>query len=702
MARRTFTQAALGVALWMLGAALLLAVPHAARALEPPGEAPPLLEPAPAASASPAAPAAPATPPPAPPRTPREDQPPPRIGEAFDRDDALPRDARIVASYRLEAKLDAEAHRIHGKGTLIWRNASSRPTDELYFHLYLNAFKNNRSAFLRSPFGAGRSGRTARTWGYMDVSRLAVREMDGVDVWPPAGKRHGDDPDDETDVRVPLPRPVAPGETLHLDVEWTSQLPEIVERTGYSRDFHMVAQWFPKIARREADGTWAHFPFNAKGEFYADFGEYDVTLDVPEGVVVGATGALEEAQTSGGRTRVRHVARDVHDFAWTAWKGFRERGETVDGVRVRVLFPPGNDRNAEAALRAVRHGLAFLGRAYGRYPYRDLTVVHPPAHAPAAGGMEYPTLITTGGPWYTAYGSSVVERVTLHELAHQWFYGLVATNEQAFPFLDEGLATYAEARAMHALEGVGDGASLGGFEIAGHAYLRAVGVEAGHDDVIGRPAADFVSFGKMGALVYARTGTLLETLARVYGDGVDRALGRYARRYRFEHPGPKHLVAAFREVVGDDAADALSAALFEGGWVDFAVGEIDRGTRRLPAGVFDDERGRKTEEPPRGEDAEHPGRVVVYRRGTLRLPVNVDIHLEDGTRLRKRWDGRDRWHTLATEGSPPVAAVVDPDLHVLLDDDLTNNAGRRGPARVPRLVERGLYAAELLLGVVGP
>ena len=634
----------------------------------------------------------------------REGEPKSAIGAAFDDDRSLPAHADPVASYVLSARLDAAAHVVLGHGTMTWKNASSVPAAELYFHLYLNAFKNNRSIFLRSPFGAGRSGRSARHWGYIDVKRLSVREMGGDDVWPHGNAHTEEDPDDETDVRVPLPKSVEPGERITVDLEWTSKLPEIVERTGYVRDFHMVGQWFPKIARREPEGTWAHFPFNAQSEFYADFGSYDVTIDVPEQMIVGATGERVSDRVANGRRESRYHADDVHDFAWTAWAGFRERTEVLDGVRVRVLYPPGNDGNADATLRAIEYGLRHFGAAYGRYPYPGLTIVHPPVWAPSATGMEYPTLITTGFPWYTHLVSSFVERVTIHELGHQWFYGLIATDEHSWPFLDEGLTTFAESSAMRALFGNANGLRAPGLRIDGDAYLRGLAVNAGHDDVVARPAGDFANFRQLGALVYARTGLILETLGRVYGEqGLHRALGRYARRYRFEHPNPKHLIAALREILGDEAADFASTAFFEAGTIDFVAKDLQSLPLRPAAGVFDRPTGRVTTEPPQDGPRTWASRVLVYRHGLLRAPVDVELRFEDGSRQRRHWDGSGRFASITAETSTPlVAAVVDPDQRVLLDDDLTNNSVRRPPGSTARITERSLYAAELTLGAIGP
>jgi len=625
-------------------------------------------------------------------------QPPARIGPDYDDDRHLARRARPVASYDLAARLDAERHTVTGKGTIRWTNASSEPATELYWHLYLNAFKNERTLFLRSPFGAGRTAQRAADWGYTKIERLVAA---GADLLPRLAQHSPGDPDDQTSLRLELPAPVPPGETLELSVEFESKLPSIVERTGYSRDYHLVAQWFPKIARREADGTWAHFPFHPQAEFYADYGDYRITLDVPAEMVVGATGRRVDEKRHGARKVLRYEIGDVHDFAWTAWPGFLELREQVDGVELRLLFPAGHETSARTSLESIRFALPFFSRRFGRYPYPMLTVVHPPEHAAPSGGMEYPTLITTGGPWYAPLlGVRALETVTVHELAHQWFYGLVASNEAAYPFLDEGLTSYAESLAMSQLYGPGSLFDGHSFEVSEAAVRRAVAAAYAGAGRIGAPAAHFADFQELGALVYARTATVLETIGNVYGQQkLLTALGRYARRYRFEHPGPKHLLAAVREVFDDHVADTLERALFEPAAVDFSVDEVRSVPYREPSGIFDGERStRPAATPPR-----FVGRVLVRRRGDLRFPVEIDLFTERGDRLRRRWDGRGTFTTLDYEGDDRlVGALVDPERRITLDHDLTNNAFRSSPESGGRILERSVYAAYLLLAVAGP
>jgi hypothetical protein len=610
--------------------------------------------------------------------------------------------AEDVVDYRLTARLDPDAHTVHGEGRIVWRNMSRQPVQDLWLHLYLNAFKNDQSVFLRERVG-GRGSTRPSDWGSVDVRRLALASPDGaeVDLLPAMQTRGGDDGADETDAHVALPRKIATGESIELAVAFDDKLPSVVERTGYVGSFHMVAQWFPKIARLEPDGTWAHFPMHHLAEFYADFGTYDVTLDVPEAFTIGATGPVVEARVAGGRRIERHVQSDVHDFAWTAWDRWRALHETIAGVRVTVLFPPGHEHVAARDLAAVRFALPYEASRYGAYPYDVLTVVHPEDNAREAGGMEYPTLITAEGPWWTPDDVLAPEIVTVHELGHQWFYGLVATNEAAWPFLDEGLNQYAEADAMAAWKGPGSAANVFGLRVS-DAALQAVASQRGvHDGPVAQSASAFSSGAKYGQLVYARTAAVLETLARVYG--IEATLGEYARRFRFEHPTPDDLLAVVAENLGPGVAATLRTALFDKGWVDYAVDGVWSRRAESPAGLFDRDGRRETQTAT--DQGHYEGGATVHRRGTLSFPVDIELVLDDGSRQRVRWSGEEAETRIPWQGSVGLRAVrVDPDDRVVIDANLENNAAQINPPSgpAPRVLERLALVAQAALQWLGP
>ncbi len=606
-------------------------------------------------------------------------------------------------AYTLHAELDAVEHRVRGEGVIRWTNRSREPQKELWLHLYLNAFKNERTVFMRSPAGAGfRGGGLPDAWGYISVDRLYARELER-DLWPDAELTPGD-PLDETDARVPLPREVAPGETLTLEVRWLSVLPRVTHRTGYAGSFHMVAQWFPKLAVLEPDGRWSHFPFMRLSEFYADYGSYDVTIDAPAGFVVGATGKLHGHEPAGDRVAWRYRQDRVHDFAFAAWDGFDEKTAEADGVALRVLYPKGAEPLARIALAEAAFGLRWYGEAFGDYPYDTLTIVHPPMQARDAGGMEYPTLITTGGHWTEPLiGARSVEAVTLHELAHQWFYGLVGTNENAWAFLDEGITTWATMRAAEARHGAGAAFDGLGFAIDHAALVRMAAAEAWGHDEIAQPADAFATGSDYGRLVYSRTATLLETAARVWDAGaLTAAVGAYARAHRFGHPTPADLIAAVRSGVGEDAAAMLERGLMHNGWVDLSVATFRSEPRQAPRGIFGDPDD--PDPPPEADGAAYTGIITVRRRGDLVIPVEVEVRTEGGHVETLRWDGQGPHHTFAWSGDSPIEAViVDPEHRVLIDQDLSNNVARRAPSRLaPRVLSHAAYLAHVLLELAAP
>ncbi|HRY43657.1 MAG TPA: M1 family metallopeptidase, partial [Thermoanaerobaculia bacterium] len=360
-----------------------------------------------------------------------------------------------VASYRIEATWDEERKALAGRETITFVNRTGRPFDDVVLHLYLNGFRNTRSTLFRAlPPPSGSDG-----FGYCELKRIAPSGGEDLTRRATFASGAAGNPDDRTLVRVPLPRPVAPGETLVLEVDFESRLPRGLLRTGWKDDFVLAGQWFPKLAKATEAG-WRGRPFHPFTEFFADFGDYDVTLLLPAEVKgrVAVTGrVVEESGGDAGRVRVRARAEDVHDFAFAFSPRFEVKSEKVapkglPAVEVRLYLQPDHRRSRERYLRAAREGLALYGSWLGPYPYPILTIVDPPTGS-GAEAMEYPTLLTGGATWLSPAAGGEPGAVVLHELAHQWFQGVVATDEVSEAHLDEGLATWIAARAVTRLQG---------------------------------------------------------------------------------------------------------------------------------------------------------------------------------------------------------------------------------------------------------
>ncbi len=587
--------------------------------------------------------------------------------------------------YTIDVNLDTGSHELTGHERVELTNASAKPLDELWWHLYLNAFANDRTTFFRGGVG-GRGTDAPDHWGYTELTsvKLVVEGTEPVELWPDHFDREHSS-DDRTDIRLSLPRSIAPGTRATLLVAFRAQLPKVVERTGYGGSFHMVAQWFPKLAKLEPSGNFAHFPFHHYSEFYADYGRYDVTVRVPEAFAVVATGERQEERVEDGRRVVRHVQSDVHDFAFAAWDKFRFLERTVSGRRIVVAFPPGYDAVARRELEVAAAAIDEFSSWYVRYPYRVLSIVHPPAGVEEAGGMEYPTLITTGGAWWTPPAFRDIELVTVHELGHQWFYGLFGSNEFASPFLDEGFNTYAEGRWMH--DHYGDAAviELGPLALSDERMHGGSSVGAVSHRAVASRADEFLSGRDYGNLVYGRTGAVLTTMRRAFGvERFDAAMRTYGERFALEHPTPADIETVFREVIGEAAAAFFHRAVFERGWVDFEVVRLACESKREANGFVGEGADRKASKGEELKPVVKSTLVRAERRGSLSPPNEVEVIFGDGHTERFPWPADLDAFERTYEGDRCVRRVtVDPDRKVLVDARRDNDTRVTEEGRAP-------------------
>ncbi|MBC8155605.1 MAG: M1 family metallopeptidase, partial [Bacteroidetes bacterium] len=376
-----------------------------------------------------------------------------------------------IANYRIDVTLDADRKTLSGRETLTWRNTSTDPLSELRFHLYLNAFRDEKSTFMRESGGQLRGEEIDRTgkddpYGSIDIVSMNVRGNPASQPESLTRKLRFIQPDDKnrndrTVVRVPLTKPLTPGATISLDILFKAKLPKIFARTGFSRDYFLVGQWFPKIGvyepagmRYAKMGQWNCHQFHADSEFYADYGVYDVNITLPQNYQTGATGLMVSEKTSENGTKTqRWHAEDVVDFAWTASPRFEVvtdqwKKQSGNPVSIRLLVQPEHRHQAQRHLDAAKWALAYFGKHLGAYPFPNLTIVDPPFHGSGSAGMEYPTFITAGTVSFLTDGMRFPEAVTIHEFGHQYFMQLLASNEFEEAWLDEGFNQYYEGRIM--------------------------------------------------------------------------------------------------------------------------------------------------------------------------------------------------------------------------------------------------------------
>ena len=605
------------------------------------------------------------------------------------------------ASYAITARLDPKSRTLTGDEILTWRNTSNTAATTLRFHLYYNAWRNTSSTWMRARRLAAARPLTPSPesdWSWIDVTTVRVIEAGGA-----AGDLTGrirfvapDDgnTEDRTVMEVPLDRAVPPGATLNVQIAWISRVPRTFARTGMIGNFYFMAQWFPKIGVLEESG-WNCHQFHSATEFFSDFGTYDVRLTVPTGWMVGATGVERDRRDGPDGTTTHHYYQeDVHDFAWTTSPDYLERRARFEhpnlpAVDMRLLLQPEHAGQAERHFEATRAALKYYGEWFGPYPYGHITIVDP-AWQSDAGGMEYPTLFTAGSRWLAPRDVTTPEGVTVHEAGHQFWYGIVATNEFEHAWMDEGFNTYSTARAIEERYNPNYYAKryFGGF-IPWTFRDFPLSRESDGDRLASyRPAAkgDTPSTptwrywpGTSSAISYAKTALWLHTLERLLGwETVQRIMSTYFTRWAFGHPKPQDFFAIVNEVSGRDMTWFFDQVYRSSNVFDYGV-DTFRSEPAAARGYVGDGNARTFAE---GSADTGPFRtaVVVRRYGEGLFPVDVRVVFENNEEARWQWDGRDRWKLF--EIDKPVRASfvqVDPDHVLLLDVNFTNNSATLAP-----------------------
>ncbi|HXK61730.1 MAG TPA: M1 family metallopeptidase [Acidobacteriota bacterium] len=636
--------------------------------------------------------------------------------------DNRPDSARPTVEYRIRVRLDTAAKRLHGQEQITWRNPSRDSVDDLWFHLYLNAFKNFRTTFYKNR---GPASSRDSTWGWIDV--LSLRLPDGTDLTKGMSFEQPDDGNlhDQTVLRVRLPQPVPPGGSITLSLAFLAQLPDLRIRTGHSNGTFMVAQWFPKLGvyepagvRGRATGGWNCHQFHRNTEFYADFGRYSVEITVPSSYRIGATGRLQSRKTNDqGESVYLYEEDNIHDFAWTAGphyvvvnKRFSGRSDvseseyhqvaalldrSVDDLRLSdveliFLMQPGHLDQLSRYEEAVRLALKWYGLWYGPYPYATLTIVDPVA--PGGGGMEYPTLITAGTLRLFSYWPfdriRFPEIITVHEVGHQWWYGMVANNEFEEAWLDEGINSYSTGRVMEERYGKrGTLVCFLGFELSELDLVRMQNTPSRIYARTLQPAWSYHSGYSF--YTYRKPQLMLRTLENYLGrQTMARIMRTYHERWRFGHPVTEDFIGVVNEISRRDMSWFLNQALRETSVFDYEIADVVTYPIPRPRGVFDSADGKVVEPEDNQEDTKqetgYRSEVLVRRNGAGRFPVDILLTFEDGRQVEKQWDGNQAWTRFCVDYKSRLArAEVDPKRVLELDVNWANNGRKVDPDSRP-------------------
>lgn len=477
--------------------------------------------------------------------------------------------------YNIQVTLDDKQHSLRGDLSLVYTNHSPDTLNYIWFHLWPNAYRNNQTA-LAKQLAADKNNASKKTVyepGYIDSLLFTVNgqkvptEQDtaNIDV-----------------IRLLLFKPLLPGAHITVATPFHVQLPSYYSRSGYSRQQYMICQWFPKPAVYDRHG-WHAFPYLDQGEFYGEYGRFNVHITLPSEYVVGATGILNttselekyrrigmenntgkkeilyKTSKPGKHKTLQYTGERIHDFAWFASRDFIIRYDTLQlsgdtTVQVFSYGQPNGNKQWKHSTSYIKDAVRHYSQWIGQYPYPVVQAVEGPENL-SSGGMEYPMITLITSPDAT---EEALDAVITHEVGHNWFYGIIGSNERDHPWMDEGINTYFQFR--YEAEKYRSNSIFGSALPKDMRKLPAEEFQARIYNVLNelpakRPintgSTGFTNKEDYGMVVYIKTAVWLYMVETAIGrDLLDQGIQAYYREWQFRHPYPGDFKQVLERVSG--------------------------------------------------------------------------------------------------------------------------------------------------------
>ena len=572
------------------------------------------------------------------------------------------------ADYRITATLDSARNELHGRETIHYVNNSPDALPYLWLQVEQNICAPNSitSILNQPPLVFGETAFDFSCGTFVGRPTLESAKVNGVDA------KHTDY---GTMMRVDLAKPLAAGAMLNLNFAWHFTVPEQgAGRMGRDGALYEIAQWYPRMAVYDDVRGWNHEPYIGAGEFYLEYGSFDVTLTVPASYIVAATGELRNPEqvltaAQGSRLALAHrsdtaiaiitrdeagntsrtrpanrpfswrfTANNVRDFAWAAAPNWQWEASNLDGILIETLYRAAADKWTEAH-KMARGAIKHFSEQWYRYPYSHATTVEGPV-----GGMEYPMLT------FVSNNSTreIQQWALAHEFGHEWFPMIVGSNERLYPWMDEGFNTFMDLdNAAKYFAGTAYGDTIN----ANPLHMAAEHSKPGEEQPLITNPTEVRDLMWVG---YQKPALMLQTLRyEVLGkERFDAAFRDYIRTWAYKHPTP----ADFFRIMRDDSGMELD--WFWRDWI-FTTARLDQAVDSVTS------------------DTSGHANVHLTNRGTMVMPAELRITYGDGTsdtvRLPVEMWNLGQHFVYRVPAKKPVRRVeVDPR-KVLPDMDRTNN-----------------------------
>jgi len=581
-------------------------------------------------------------------------------------------------NYNMSVVLDSAKNQMTGNSVIQYINNSPDNLDNIYLNLYHRAFQSS-SVKAREYLNSKNSwrGKTIKQKDNTDwVHKYDVTFFKAV---MPSGLSTENFEYDDTILKGNLPELLLPGDTLTIHVNWTHFVGNMFERSGKVKKQYNMAHWYPRTVVYDQKG-WNLDPFHAVGEFYGDFGDFTVNLDLPGNYIAGATGIVTEGDPGWNsvtvdtslpfnewlekhnedaksklfseRQNVTFEAENVHDFAWVASPDFLYEHGSWNGIDVHVLF---NKRNGHKWTKKVvtrsEKAVEWLSTNFGKYPYPQVTTTD----RNMGGGMEYPMLVMNG---------SESESLIFHEIGHIWYYGILANNEVEEAWLDEGFTSFQEDWYMLDNHPTGYATKPPQNFVERYRKTRtlmdfsqwsAIKYQvSGNDEPIKRKSYLY-NDQNYRYNVYGKPSLMLAELRYLLGDSLFLSgMQEYYRRWNLKHVNEERFTSAMKDVSGQDLEWFFESWLHDTQLLDYSL---------------------KSWKKKKNENGNWDLILNILKPGERDFPIEIGVEFSDGSLEKYRYQDFlwqfDREYTIEVP-KEPIFVSLDPDVRTM-DIDFRNN-----------------------------
>ena len=517
-------------------------------------------------------------------------------------------------NHTIDVRLNDKNHTLIAQQSIEYTNNSPNDLDVLWFHIWPNAYKNNSTALAKHELDGG----SKELWNAPEEERGYITDLNFTINGKKVDWRYH--PEHIDICKLILNKPIKAGETVVIKTPFKVKIPNAkFSRLGHVGQSYMITQWYPKPAVYDKEG-WHTMPYLSQGEFYSEFGSFNVSITLPLNYTVGSTGDLQNKgekirldelsnitdtitkfssdmsfPKSDKRTKtIRFVQENIHDFGWFADKRYHVLKGSVElpySGRIVDLYTMFTNNEAhlwKESIEYMRDAVYYYSLWNGDYPYNHCTAVD--GTIAAGGGMEYPN-VTVIGESGTA---RALETVIMHEVGHNWFYGVLGSNERDHAWMDEGINSYYEQRYMKTkypnekltdqipkvVVKILDLENVTNKNIMGE-LMYYMAAWTAKDQPIDFPSADYTSMN-YGGIVYMKSGICFDYLASYLGqDLFDICMKEYYETWKFKHPQPEDLQKIFEEKTEKDLSWFFNNMLTTTNQLDYSISNIKKGPKNL-------------------------------------------------------------------------------------------------------------------------